>query len=76
MFNFIIKVLAALFFAFAAADAFYKRVKIRREIEDEVINRITGEILRRRAFWDGLLMAILALLAFASIWFKVSFLGE
>jgi Na+/H+ antiporter NhaD/arsenite permease-like protein len=71
-----IKIVAGLFFAYLGVDAFYKRRKLQEEIEDDLLNPLTGKILRSRALRNSILFIILAVLSFISVFFRVAPLGE
>lgn len=64
-----VKVVTGLFFAFVAGDSFYKTVRIRRELEADLLNPMIAKTLRRRAIIAGIQFSFLTILAFASIWF-------
>jgi threonine/homoserine/homoserine lactone efflux protein len=71
-----IKIVGALFFAYLGVDAWMKRRKLQEEIDDDLLNPLTGKILRRRALRNSMLFIILAVLSFISVFFRVAPLGE
>ena len=71
-----IKIVAGLFFAYLGVDAFRKRRKLQEEIDDDLLNPMTGKILRSRALRNSILFVIIAVLSFISIFFRVAPLGE
>ena len=71
-----IKISAALFFAYVAVDSFFRMKRLRKEVEDDLINPKTGKMLRNRSLRDGILYLILALLSVASLFLSIAPLGE
>lgn len=71
-----IKIVAALFFAYLGVDAFRKRRKLQDEIDDDLLNPMTGKILRSRALRNSILFIIIAVLSFISVFLRVAPLGE
>ena len=72
----LIKIIAGLFFVYISIDSFYKITLIQKEIDDEMINPMTGKILKSRALRSGIMFALAAILSFVSIMFRVAPLGE
>lgn len=76
MFTLFTKIIVALFFGYIAIDSFYKMKKIKFEIKEDLLNPTTGRILKNRALRTGVIFLIMSILSFASIWLKVTPLGE
>ena len=76
MLAFIIKVVAALFFAYISIDSFVKTSKIKKDVENELINPKTAKMMRGRAIRSGVIFALAALAAFGTLFIRVAPLGE
>jgi hypothetical protein len=76
MLTFFIKFISAMFFSFLAVDSFFKIKRIRKEVEDDLLNPIIGATLRKRALRNGLMFALFSILSAVAIFFRIAPLGE
>ena len=72
----IIKISVILFCGYVSIDSFIKASRYAKEVEKDVLNPLTAKVMRRRAVRTGILFALGMGVGVASLFFKITPLGE